>query len=732
MEFMQGNTPGIALVLEEQAGRLRLYTQNHREMTLGASRLLPWAGPACGTNLSRAAMDAVLEERNAARVAFGAEINLPELWELVQGETEKASPTWLAALVWAKPTIDQEAALGRSLLADKIHFRFAPPDFEIASQELAASRLAEQEAQRLKEAVLGAGSDFFRILWDIHCRRRGKLQPKELPQPELADRLRSLLFARIAEQETPDTEQLWKNLVKGLPETSFQALFLATAWGLVPEHYNFMLDRAGYERGGDWVRHFAQDCKSLVAQLEESKASFPEIFLPFISIDPASTYDRDDAIHVAVGADGSFQVHVALACPAVGWPFGSPLDKALLRRASSIYLPEGDEHMLPAEIGWKLFSMDAGASRPSLVVRLELSSTGEILSVEPCFANVVIAANLTLTDAEAALAELDSESVQDSSSPASDEKQGGESSFREGLAEIEALFAACEPESCRQVQPSLPRCKSTDAHMSLLSDAYTLARVLQQRRIASGAVITERPDPDIVLEGQGEQTTVNIAMPSPCYRAHLVVGECMVLVNAALAQWSRERNIPMLYRTQDVALPREFSGVWSQPHEISRAVRALPPACLETQAKRHAGLGLPAYTTVTSPLRRYIDLVNQGQCVHYLRSGAPRLNQEELQALLPFITASTDAVTHVQRMRPRYWKFVFFRQQGDKQWWDAVVTEEHEAFVSIALPWAQMMLRGRRSLFNDKVHAGQRLQVRLGKVAPLLQEMQILETREDS
>ena len=46
VEFMQGNAPQIAWVLEEQNGRLRLLLPNRRETALQAARILPWPGPA--------------------------------------------------------------------------------------------------------------------------------------------------------------------------------------------------------------------------------------------------------------------------------------------------------------------------------------------------------------------------------------------------------------------------------------------------------------------------------------------------------------------------------------------------------------------------------------------------------------------------------------------------------------------------------------------------------------
>ncbi len=679
VEFLQGNNPMQAVVLEEQSGRLRLYGINHRESSLPASRLLPWSGPMLqrgGVALNRAEMDAALEERRALRQSIAANISALEVWELTQGEVGKTSAEWLAGLVWKTPDIDHEAALGHALLAAKTHFRFSPPDFEIFPEQLVEQRLQEAEQARVREGFAVTGAQFFQKLWDISGRKRGLLEAGEEPGQELASKLKEMLLERIANPESQTELATWKLLIKGLPESPQLPLSLALAWGLVPEHYNFGLDRVGYERGEAWAARFTEEARHILAEREKLLAGLARDDSPFISVDPATTRDRDDAFFVEQSQDNSYLVRIALACPACAWPFDSELDKAVQKRACSLYLPEGDEYMLPSALGRDLFSLDAGEARPALTLAVRISPEGKVLEAEPGLRVVTVADNLDLESCERAI-----------------------------------------------IGEPLP-------HAPMLEKALTLARMLQSRRIADGAVITERPDPEIRLQGEGASLEVQILDGPKAPHAHLLVGEFMILANSVLASWAMQRSIPLIFRTQDVALPREFSGIWTEPHDITRVVRALPPASLEALPRRHAGLGVSAYTSITSPLRRYTDLLNQGQALRFLQGGAPRLDAAGIQALLPTLSAFVEAVSQVQRQRPRYWKLLFFRQQGDKQWWNAVVTEENENFVTAALPWAQLLVRGRRRLFDEKIYPGMPVQVRLGKVSPLLQEIQVLEARE--
>ncbi|MDR2124109.1 MAG: RNB domain-containing ribonuclease [Desulfovibrio sp.] len=741
VEFMQGNSPVPAIVLEARNDRLRLYSIAKRELTLSPSRLLPWSGPFLGAGLSRQRMDEALEAHRALRDAAAAGISALELWELAQGEISRASIEWLAGLLWTEADIDREAALGHALLSAKAYFRFSPPDFEVFDRATVEKRLAEAESNRLREVAAAAGARFFHKLWEARNRKRGEAPPEppeEFAADGLGDRLKAMLLARAVEPEQSDEAALWKALVKGLPDLPHLALVLAESWGLVPEHYNFLLDRIGYGRGEDWARDFAGECGALARAAELFAGCLEPDDTPYVSVDAADAADRDDALHVEL-KDGVFLLRAALACPAAVWPFGGPLDKAVQKRASSLYLPEGNEHMLPSSIGRALFSLDEGLPRPALVFALRLSEQGELLQAAPELRLVRVAANLDPAGCEPALAD------------------GG------------------------QEANAAPPAAKAALHTLMLRKALALARILRRARLAAGAVITERRDPELSLTEDEDGVYVDIVPGPHAPLTHMLVEEMMVLCNGTAAAWGREHAVPLFYRTQNVALPREFAGVWSEPHDLARVIRSLPPATLECEARRHAGLALEAYAMVTSPLRRYTDLFNQGQIIRFLlqeeykrgtggtaRAGGvnsaegvekiekteetgdpapsadrpgllraqdvllpgPPLSREETLALLPLISARAEAAGQVQRLRPRYWKLLFFCRHGDKKWWDAVVAEENENFAVAALPWAQLMVRGRRRQFDEKIYPGMRIKVRLGKINPLTGEIQLLESTE--
>lgn len=775
VEFLQGNSPTMAYVLEAQNDKLRLYSQTKKEVKLSPSRLLPWLGPSVSPSMNRAEIDTLLEEHRAKRQRLLAEINADELWQLAEGEISRASAGWFASLVFDDPDIDDEAAMGHALLNHKTHFKFTPPEFEIYSPDIMEKRVADAQAAQLRETLALHGNKFFHKLWEVHL-GKATLSDDDIPPAELANKLEIILHNIMGDLD--DTQEgIWKLLSRGLPNDPHLALHLAVAWGIVPKHYNFLLDKAGYDPTSEWAAPFKEATGAIQVAMDEALHAYaPAMPDPFVTIDPDSTIDRDDAFFVKQHANGQFTLRVAIACPSLFWPFGSALDKEVLRRATSLYLPEGDLHMLPPSIGCTFFSLNAGYGKLALVTTLQIAQDGAVLNTDIAIRLVNPAANMTLCQAETLIIrEIDKSPTAPYTADAnisapqiiqSTTNEPCEDPSDEDLLDLKQLLdsGVTQPPAPFIACPSdLP--EDFSAHAAMLKSAYILANTLQAKRLEQGAVILERPDCDISLvpltpaplagtnsvppkamprdeaeanalpplpKGLSKDDTclVRLAQAPSTPRAHRVIGELMIAANAAMGQWGKEHGVPLLYRNQDIALPPEYSRVWSQPHDIVRIARSLPAAALETQPRKHVGLGITAYATCTSPMRRYVDLLNQGQIIACLVQKKLPHSLESLNNLLPLLQARLDSVGQVQRTRPRYWKLLFFRQQGDKAWWPGVVTDENNAFVTVALPWAQIMVRGKRKLFHEKIVPGTHVMVRVGKIHPLQNEITLLEVLE--
>jgi exoribonuclease-2 len=674
VEFMQGNQAQVAWVLEESSGRLRVYTLTHREEKMAMARVLPWMGPRYDGARDRSAISEILADHQARREAAAKAIAPLELWELAQGEVREESAEWFAGLVGEKPDVDAVAGMGRALLGCKTHFKFHAPKFEVYSAETVERRLTEAAAAEEREKVVVAGQAFFKELWHGWAtgdRKKGAALAAKL-DPEAAAKLAAMLRRLMADADDQESAVLWAMLRKGLPDHPLQAYILATQWGIVPPHYNYHLDQADYAPGDDWHAPYAAEIEARRAGLA-ALAREPEP-LPFVSIDSPTTRDIDDAFFAETRPDGSIRLALALADPALDWDFGGPLDTAVAHRASSLYLPEGVSHMLPECLGTDLYSLRAGEVRPSLVMEWEFSPEGEIVGFAMRKTFVRVAENTTYAVVEAALDRGDAA-----------------------------------------------------PHLEL---GWRVASWLRAKRLERGAVIIERPEPEISLTGYPEDVKIEMSVCPAYPKAQLLVSELMILGNAAAADYAVSHGAAMLFRTQDARLPPEVRGVHSDPPAIQRAVRELPPTLTEPDPRPHATLAAPAYAPVTSPLRRYADLINLAQLESLLRTGAPRWSRGELEARLPLLSSRIEAVGRVQRFRPRYWKLAFLQRHCKERTFEGVVVDVAGGFISLSLPDFQIYVRATRDTLGDTIYTGQRYALRLGRIDPLTNELRVFGAEE--
>ena len=121
-----------------------------------------------------------------------------------------------------------------------------------------------------------------------------------------------------------------------------------------------------------------------------------------------------------------------------------------------------------------------------------------------------------------------------------------------------------------------------------------------------------------------------------------VVSELMIQVNSHWAGQLGQAGVAAIYRSQNNGKVR-----------------------MSTTPGPHQGLGVAQYAWSSSPLRRYVDLLNQRQLIALLRGEEPPYapNSEALFSAIRDFELAYDAYNNVQRSMERYWCLRYLLQE---------------------------------------------------------------------
>jgi exoribonuclease-2 len=370
------------------------------------------------------------------------------------------------------------------------------------------------------------------------------------------------------------------------------------------------------------------------------------------TIDGPKTKDFDDALSVEV--DGEYVrigVHIA-DVSAVITP-DSILDREAFLRGASLYLPRRQIHMFPPDLSHGRLSLIKGYDRPALSLLSRFDKKGNLFDYR--FVPSIINVKDQLT--------YDSVNEQYKST----------------------------------VEPPFP----------LL---YKICEKMRQKRIEQGALILSLPELSINVS---EDISVSIDMISQETPSRMMVAELMILYNWLAARFCRDNNIPIIYRAQKEPSERLTLEETGYVYYVFKQRRKLFPLIMDFEPGPHSGLGLDVYSNLSSPIRRYFDLINQRQMTKFLINAAPVYNKEELEKVRLSVAPILKDLNTVKWNRIRYWIQKYLQANINEEL-QAIILDVMKSSYRIILMDFFYVAEMKREVSHD-FQQGQRINVRIKK-----------------
>ena len=462
-------------------------------------------------------------------------------------------------------------------------------------------------------------------------------------------------YALFAEEST--TRATAADLLKQIgrqdsPQSAFQVLVDLGLWNV---HENLFVRRSNLPM---------QFSESVLAAVQERLTLTPPDLeldrkdltpLKVYTIDDESTAEIDDGLSLETLENGRQRVWIHIADPSRWVSLGDELDKEAQRRSTTVYLPTGMIPMFPIELSTGPMSLIQGQLCCALSFGVTLSDNGAVESYDIAPSTIKPTYRLTYDDVD----------------------------------EILELGVQAEPE---------------------LIALSAWAERRQAWRMGQGAITINMPES--VIKVNGDDIDITVLEDS---QARNLVAEMMILAGEVAASYGQAHELPLPFRSQpqpELPPEEELMQLEAGPVRSSAIRRCMPRSEVGITPSRHASLGLEGYCQVTSPIRRYADLLAHFQIKAHLRGEPLPFSAEDLPTLLSSIGTIVQESNFIERQTNRYWSLEFLRRQGNTVWQAMTLRwlREHEGLALIMLEDLGLEVAMR---FNRAVELGEHLQVRV-------------------
>ena len=485
-------------------------------------------------------------------------------------------------------------------------------------------------------------------------------------------RLESLeKFVLQPEQSHRNAQDLLKELGhKTIPDSAFELLVALKWWS---PNENLFLKRSSYPV------NFPQkvlDVASSSVQTLPPDADGDRLDLTSLkvyTIDDESTEEIDDGLSVEYLENDQVKLWIHIADPTRLVTPGDELDLEARKRSTTLYLPTGMISMFPLELAAGPMSLCQGQLCAAL-------SFGVILDSEGAVVDYSIHASL-----------------------------------------IKPTYRLTYHDVDEMLQLGI----TAEAELAVLAEA---AKKRHQWRQSQGSITIKMPEAIIKVKAD-EEIVIELLETSI---SRQLVAEMMILAGEVAGSYCAEHGIPVPFRGQpqpELPPEEELLLLPAGPVRACALRRCMPRGEMGTLPSRHASLALDNYTQVTSPIRRYTDLLTHFQIKAHLRGDELPFPLDVMQQILYSVTLSAQEASLLERQTNRYWGLEFLRRNANEVWQGLVLRwlREDEGLGVILLEELGLELPHR---FERSVSLGDRLNVQVSRADPHRDEIRFREMLE--
>ena len=369
--------------------------------------------------------------------------------------------------------------------------------------------------------------------------------------------------------------------------------------------------------------------------------------------DPVTARDFDDAISLETDRKGNRVLGVHIADVSHYVRPGSAIDREAYRRSTSVYLADRVIPMLPEELCNGVCSLVPGEDRLAFSVFMTFDSSGAMIARK--FAKSVIRSKARYT-----------------------------------YEQVMEVIAG---------RGGLPK---RDARV--IRDVSSLALQLRANRFQLGALDLEIAEPEVLLDGNGEMTSLAV---HPNDESHQMIEECMVAANEAVAKELWSHGIKILTRLHEAPDPEKILLLRSELRSLGvkmgnienpkvfaqflktikshplynviavMVLRSMKKAVYDSVSIGHFGLAKRYYAHFTSPIRRYPDLTLHRQLSAYIEKRNARVPADLLNKWATHTTEREEVAAEAERGLLEIKKFRLLEKQlntGEITEYDGVIS----------------------------------------------------------